>query len=152
MAQDLFNIAPAFYGMSMVPQASWVDYGFALLIIAGSDGEVSDPEMEWLTIELAEALGVDEKIVAAWEEYDFDEEPLAEVFAKIDSRSVASYSKLLLYDAIRMSYADDEYAKSEREKVGEAAIMLNVDKDTVLGIEALVEQERALEKLRAIIL
>jgi len=152
MAQDLFNMAPAFYGMSMVPKESWVDYGFALLIIAGSDGDVSDPEMEWLTIDLADALEVDEKIVAAWEEYDFDEEPLSEVFDKINSQSVASYSKLLLYDAIRMSYADDEYAKSEREKVGEAAMILNVEKETVLAVEALVEQERATEKLRSIIL
>lgn len=152
MSQDLFNIAPSFYGMSMVPEESWLDYGFALMIIAGSDGEVSDPELEWLTIDLAKALNVNEKTVAAWEEYPFDRDALSDVFGKIDSRTVASFSKLLLYDAIRMSYADETYADDEREKVGEAASMLRVPKESMLAIEALVEQERALDKLRSVIL
>ncbi len=152
MAQDLFNIAPVFYGMALVPKESWKDYGFALLIIAGSDGEVSDPELEWLTISLAQALDVEESIVAQWEEYDFEEEDLYEVFGRIDSRTVASFNKLLIYDAIRMSYADDDYADDEREKVGEAASMLKLNKETVLAIEALVEHERATDKLRSVIL
>lgn len=152
MSQDLFNIAPAFYGMSLIPKKYWEEYGNALLIIAGSDGEVSDPELEWLTINLAESLGVDEATVAAWEEYDFEEEELDEVFKKIDSKSVASFNKLLIYDAIRMSYADDDYADDERERLGEAASRLGLSKDMVLAIEALVEQERAIDKLRSIIL
>ena len=152
MSQDLINIAPSFYGMSMVPKSSWRDYGKALLIIAGSDGEVSDPELEWLTIQLAESLGVDEDTIAYWEEYDFDEEELYDVFSGVDSKFTASFSKLLLYDAIRMSYADDDYAEDERERVGEAASILGVTKETVLAIEALVEHEKVTDKLRAIIL
>lgn len=152
MSQDLFNVAPAFYGMSMIPPKSWKDYGFALLIIAGSDGEVSDPELEWLTIHLGKALNVDEATIAAWEEYDFEEEGLDEVFHKIDSRSVASFNKLLIYDAIRMSYADDDYADDERSRVGEAAAMLGLTKEMVLAIEVLVEQERATDKLRSLVL
>lgn len=152
MPQDLFNIAPVFYGMSMISKDSWLDYGYALLIIAGSDGEVSDPELEWLTINLSKALDVDEKIVAQWEEYDFEQEELYDVFARIDSRTVASFNKLLLYDAIRMSYADEEYAGDEREKVSEAASILKLSKETTLAIEALVEHERATDKLRSVIL
>lgn len=152
MSQDLFNVAPAFYGMSLLPRNSWKDYGNALLIIAGSDGEVSDPELEWLTIHLAESLGVDEATIASWEEYDFEEEELDEVFQKIDSKSVASFNKLLIYDAVRMSYADDDYADDERERVGEAASRLGLSKDMVLAIEVLVEQERATDKLRSIVL
>ncbi len=152
MSQDIFNIAPVFYGMALIPKDSWKDYGCALLIIAGADGEVSDPELEWLTISLSKALDVDESTVALWEEYDFEEEDLYEVFGRIDSRSVASFSKLLIYDAIRMSYADDDYADDERERVGEAASMLKLEKEAVLAIEALVEHERATDKLRAVIL
>ncbi len=152
MAQDIFNIAPVFYGMALVPKESWRDYGLALLIIAGADGEVSDPELEWLTISLAQALDVDEAIVADWEEYDFEEEELYDVFGRIDSRTVASFNKLLIYDAIRMSYADDDYADDERERVGEAASILKLAKETVLAIEALVEHERATDKLRSVIL
>ena len=152
MSQDLFNVAPAFYGMSMVPEKYWKDYGFALLVIAGSDGEVSDPELEWLTISLSKSLNVNEATVAAWEEYDFEKDELDAVFNKIDSRSVASFSKLLIYDAIRMSYADDDYADDERARVGEAASMLGLTKDVVLAIEVLVEQERATDKLRSLVL
>ena len=152
MSQDLFNVAPAFYGMSLIPQKSWRDYGYALLVIAGSDGEVSDPELEWLTISLAKSLDVDEATVAAWEEYDFEEEELDDVFHKIDSKSVASFNKLLIYDAIRMSYADDDYADDERARVGEAAALLGLTKNMVLAIEVLVEQERATDKLRSLVL
>ena len=66
MSTDIINVAPNFYGMSMVPKDSWKEYGFALLTIAGSDGEVSDPELEWLTIECSEELNVEEDIVAEW--------------------------------------------------------------------------------------
>lgn len=152
MSQDLFNVAPAFYGMSLLPQKSWKNYGFALLVIAGSDGEVSDPELEWLTINLAKTLKVDEATIAAWEEYDFEEKDLEDVFQKIDSMSVASFNKLLIYDAIRMSYADDDYADEERAKVGEAAAMLGLNKEIVSAIEVLVEQERVTDKLRSLVL
>ena len=152
MTQDLINIAPTFFGMSLTPKVVWKDYGKALLIIAGSDGEVSDPELEWLTINLAQSLDVEEDIVAFWEEYDFEEEELYDVFSNVDSKSVASFKKLLLYDAIRMSYADNDYADDERERVAEAASILNVTKETVMAIEALVEHERVTDKLRAIIL
>lgn len=152
MSEDLFNVAPAFYGMSLIPEKYWKDYGFALLVIAGSDGEVSDPELEWLTISLGQSLKVDEATIAAWEEYDFEEDELESVFQRINSVSVASFNKLLIYDAIRMSYADDDYADDERARVGEAAAMLGLNKDVVMAIEVLVEQERATDKLRSIVL
>ena len=60
MSTDLTNISPTFYGISMVPKNKWREYGFALLTIAGSDGIVSDPELEWLTLDMAREMGVDE--------------------------------------------------------------------------------------------
>ncbi|MBV6644266.1 MAG: hypothetical protein KI790_02390 [Cyclobacteriaceae bacterium] len=152
MSTDLVNIAPSFYGITMIPKEHWKSYGHALLAIAGSDGDVSDPELEWLTIDLAEACGVDERIVADWEEFDFDGADLEEIFSEIDSNSVVSFNKLLIYDAIRMSYADDDYADEEREQVAEAADILKLGKDSVMAIESLVEMERAVQKLRVIVL
>ncbi|MFT6136456.1 MAG: hypothetical protein ACJAZM_002961, partial [Cyclobacteriaceae bacterium] len=73
MNDQLDRLSPQFYGMSMVPENHWREYGYALLAIAGSDGEVSDPELEWLTISLARSLGVSQEVVAAWETFDFDD-------------------------------------------------------------------------------
>lgn len=152
MSTDVFKISPSFFGIKMVPEECWLDYGFALLTIAGSDGEVSDPELEWLTIDLAETVGIPEDIIAEWEEFDFEDADLHEIFATINVKSQASFNKLLIYDAIRMSYADDDYAEEEKERVYEAAALLKVGKDTVLAIESLIEMERAADKLRMIVL
>ena len=152
MNSDIFKSAPVFYGISMVPESSWREYGYALLTIAGSDGDVSDPELEWLTVECAKAVGVDEEIIADWEEFDFEEVELEEVFLSFNTSSFANFNKLLIYDAIRMSSADLDYAPDERESVYEAAKLLKVPADTVTAIEALVEMEQAAAKLRMTLL
>lgn len=148
---ELIRLSPSFYGITMVPKDSWLEYGYALLTIAGSDGDVSDPELEWLTIDLAKSVNVSEDIIAKWEEFDFEEAELSEIFADIQVKSFANFNKLLLYDAIRMSYADDEYAEEEKEKVYEAASILKINNEAVVAIESLVEMERAADKLRTLI-
>jgi len=152
MSSKALQMSPVFYGISMLPKESWKEYGFALLTIAGSDGDVSDPELEWLTIELAEAVGVEESIISEWEEFNYDDADLREIFTSINARSFVSYSKLLIYDAIRMASADDDYAEEEKEKVMEAAGLLKVSKESVIAIESLIELEHAAEKLRMLIL
>jgi len=152
MSADLFKVATTFYGITMVPKDSWREYGYALLTIAGSDGEVSDPELEWLTIECAEAVGIDEELLSDWEEYDFEDGDLEEIFYSFNSSSFANFNKLLIYDAIRMSSADGEYAQDEREQVHLAAQILKVPMDSVMAIEALVDLEHAASKLRLTVL
>lgn len=152
MSQELVRFAPLFYGMSMLPKKIWKEYGYALLCIAGSDGEVSDPELEWLTIDLAESLGVDMETVADWEEYDFEEGNLEEIFSSIRIASIANFNKVLIYDAIRICSADGHYADEERDKVAEAAKILQVSNEAVLAIEALVDLETAASRLRMIVL
>lgn len=146
------NLSPKFYGISMIPKEMWKDYGYVLLNIAGSDGEVSDDELEWLTVECAEAVGVDEKIISAWEDFEFDEDELEELFFNLNSSSFTNYNKLLIYDAIRMSSADGDYAEDEKEQVYHAAKIMKVPPEAVTAIEALVELEQAAEKLRYTIL
>ena len=152
MAEDIIKIAPGFYGISMVPKDSRKEYGFALLTIAGADGEISDPEREWLTIECAEALKIEEEIVADWEEFDFEGADLGGLFHSFNTKSFGNFNKLLIYDAIRMANADGEYAQEERETVHQTAKTLKVSNETVLAIEALVDLEHAADKLRLIIL
>ncbi|MFY0605507.1 MAG: hypothetical protein JXR10_02260 [Cyclobacteriaceae bacterium] len=149
---DLTNISPTFYGISLVPKNKWKEYGYALLTIAGSDGMVSDPELEWLTLDMAKEVGVDEEVIAEWENFDFEEAELEDIFATFNSSTLASFSKLLIYDAIRMSSADGEYAHEEKEQVHEAARILKVQDAVVVAIEALVDLEQAANKLRLTIL
>lgn len=152
MSIDIFKMAPTFYGITMVPASSWREYGYALLTIAGSDGEVSEPELEWLTVECAKAVGVEEEIIADWEEYDFEEGDLEEIFHEFNAKSFANFNKLLIYDAIRMCSADGDYASDEKDQVNHAAQILKVPMETVLAIEALVDVELAANKLRLTLL
>jgi len=142
------NLSPKFYGISMIPKGLWKEYGYVLLNIAGSDGEVSDDELEWLTVECAESVGIDESIITSWEEFEYDEDELEELFFNLNSASFANYNKLLIYDAIRMSSADGDYADDEKEQVYNAARIMKVSPETVTAIEALVEMEQAADKLR----
>jgi hypothetical protein len=146
------KLSPIFYGMSMIPQEYWEDYGYALLTIAGSDGEVSDPELEWLTIDLARSLNVPQQIIVAWEQFEFEDGELKEIFDSFNASSIADFSRLLIYDAVRMSCADDDYADEEKEKVMEAAQILGLDREAVISIEALIEMEMATDKMRSLIL
>jgi uncharacterized tellurite resistance protein B-like protein len=149
---EFLSISPTFYGMSIVPQKYWKDYGLALLTIAGADGDVSDPELDWLTEELGVVLSVPEETIVAWEEFEWANADLAEIFQRLNPNQIANYSKLILYDAIRMSYADGDYSDKERESVEDCARILRVSKETVLALEALVELERAADKLRQTLL
>jgi uncharacterized tellurite resistance protein B-like protein len=146
--RDLINIAPAFYGISVVPKKYWQQYGYALLTIAGADGEVSDPELDWLTQDLANALSVPDEIVAAWEDFDAEDGDLEEIFASIDYSNTFNFAKWLIYDAIRMSSADHDYSDDERHVVSEAARILRLPQETIMTIEALIDLEKAAEKLR----
>lgn len=152
MSSDLVKFAPVFYGMSLVPKEIWREYGYALMCIAGADGEVSDPELEWLTIDLADFLSVDEEVVADWEEYDFESGDLEEIFSSFRHVSFANFNKLILYDAIRMCSADGDYAEEEKERVADAAKILQVAKEALISIEALVGLERASNDLRLTVL
>jgi len=148
---EINKVAPVFYGISLVPKSAWREYGFSLLTIAGSDGIVSDPELEWLTLELGKHVGVPEDVIADWEEFDYDNADLEALFKSFNS-SFASFNKLLIYDAIRMSSADGDYALEEKEQVIEAARILKISPEAVTAIEALVELEEVATKLRMTVL
>lgn len=152
MNSDLTHFSPTFYGISLVPRNQWREYGYALLAIAGSDGMVSDPELEWLTLDLANEVGVDEEVVGDWESFDFENADLDELLGTFSSSILTNFSKLLVYDAIRMSSADGEYALEEKEQVYEAARLLHIAPEVVIAIEALVDLEQAANKLRMTIL
>ena len=77
---------------------------------------------------------------------------LRSIFYSFDKKMIASFNKVLIYDAIRMSIADDEYAIEERQQVATAAKILDIRPDDLIAIESLVELEKVTNKLRQTIL
>ena len=146
------KLSPRFYGISLVPKNLWIEYGYILINISGSDGEASNEELEWLTVSCANAVGVANDIVKKWEQYDFEENNLEELFVTLNSASFGNFNKLLIYDAIRMASADGDYADDEKAQVYYAAKIMKVSPEAVTAIEALIELEQAAEKLRLTIL
>lgn len=152
MFLDSERLSPKFYGLSLVPKELWKEYGYVLLNIAGSDGEVSGDELEWLTVTCAEALDISKDIVTEWEHYEFEEDDLEELFVNLNSATFGNFNKLLIYDAVRMASADGHYADHEKEGVYHAAKIMSVSPEVVTAIEALVELEQAADKLRMTLL
>ncbi len=125
-------------------QSSVVNFGKALLTIAGADVEVSAKEMTWLT-QHARLAGVPDDIVAEWESFDYKSAKLEDYLSAIlDGEHRAVVAKNMLYNAIQMSQADDEYARPEKEAVDRAAELLNVAPEIVETLESIAKAEGAL--------
>ncbi len=152
MYLDFSKVSQHLYGMSLIPKGLWKEYGFILLKISSSDDEISTQELEWLTVSCAEAVGIDESVVKEWENYDYSEDDLEELFVNLNASSFGNFNKLLVYDAIRMAQADGDYADNEKKQVYNAARIMKVAPEAVTAIEALIELEEAAEKLRMTIL
>lgn len=146
--QTLSSFAKDEYGLSSASLQAMVNYGYALLAIAGGDGEVSDAEMEWL-INHQNQFGAPEEVVGLYKSFDYKnanlQELLPDITVDVDTWSLANE---LIYHAIKMSSADGVYAEEERSKVKEAAKILGVADDIVLTLESLVDMERTVVKMR----
>ncbi|NER91648.1 hypothetical protein [Moorena sp. SIO3A2] len=146
--QTLSSFAKDEYGLSSASFQAMVNYGYALLAIAGGDGEVSDPEMQWL-INHQNQFGAPEDVVGLYQSFDYKnanlQELLPDIKADVETLSAANS---LIYHAIKMSSADGVYADAERAKVKEAAKIIGVADDIVLTLESLVEMERTVVKMR----
>ncbi|MDR3036024.1 MAG: hypothetical protein LBV78_23520 [Kitasatospora sp.] len=137
------------YGLSAATEEAFLNYGKALLVIAGADGEVSAPEFDWL-VEHQRRMGAPESVIDQYREFDFRNADLRDLLPAIrtdvDTWQAAPH---LVYHAIQMSGADGVYAEAERAQVVRAARLLGVADDIVLSLHALVDMERAVQDLRA---
>ena len=136
------------YGIGATTRQAMINYGYALMIIAGGDGEVSEAEMNWL-INNQKKFGVPEDVIEMYPSYDYKngdlESLLPEIVVDIDNWEAKPN---LLYHAIQMCSADEVYADEERAKVLQAAKLLKVSDEILLAIHALIEMENAVTKMR----
>ena len=106
------------------------------------------------------ALGAPAEIRAKWAEFDAAsldlngfisstrERRKGEWKSLIKAETSINYARTLVYDAIRMARADDNYHPDEKSAVEKAATMLHVDAATLLAIESVVDMEEGLRGMR----
>ncbi|MEQ8757371.1 MAG: TerB family tellurite resistance protein [Coleofasciculus sp. G1-WW12-02] len=139
-------------GISEAPYEAYLNYGYALLAIAGADGEVSTGEMNWL-LNHQRMVGAPEELMEKYKSFDYKSAKLEELLSHIMvDVSTWSSSRTLLYHAIQMARADENYSSEEQKAVKKAAKLLNVEDDIALALNKLVEMEEAANGLRKALL
>lgn len=138
-------------GISEIPLEAYLNYGYALLAIAGADGEVSEAEFNWL-VNHQRLAGAPEEVIEKYKTFEYKNADLENLLSKI-TVDVPTWSKSrsLLYHAIQMARVD-HYATEEREAVKKAANLLKVEDDIALALERLIETEEAVTALRKALL
>ncbi|MBD2559060.1 MULTISPECIES: TerB family tellurite resistance protein [Nostoc] len=139
-------------GISEAPVEAYLNYGYALLAIAGADGEVSEAEFNWL-LNHQRLVGAPEEVIKKYKTFEYKNADLENLLNKI-SVDVPSWSKSrsLLYHAIQMARADDDYSAEEQKAVKKAAKLLKVEDDIALALNRLIETEEAITALRKALL
>ncbi|MGX2993112.1 TerB family tellurite resistance protein [Streptomyces sp. JNUCC 64] len=136
------------YGIHEVSARSVLDYGLALLVIAGADGEVAPEELRWL-LDHQRRFGAPAEVLERYRTFDPRGVDLVDLFREVrvdhDSWQGARH---LLYHAVQMASADGLLHEAERARVEEAAALLGVTDDIVGALVALVALERSVTALR----
>jgi uncharacterized tellurite resistance protein B-like protein len=139
-------------GISAIPTEAYLNYGYALLAIAGSDGEVSEAEFNWL-VNHQRLAGAPEEVIEKYKAFAYKNADLEKLLSKITvDVTTWSKSRSLLYHAIQMSRADDNYSIEEQKAVKKAAKLLKVEDDIALALNRLVETEESITALRKALL
>jgi uncharacterized tellurite resistance protein B-like protein len=139
-------------GISEAPLEAYLNYGYALLAIAGADGEVSEPELNWL-LNHQRMVGAPEELIEKYKTFEYKNADLESLLTKITvDVSTWSKSRSLLYHAIQMARADDDYSLEEQKAVKKAAKLLKVEDDIALALHRLIETEEAITGLRKALL
>lgn len=123
----------------------------ALLVIASADGEVAEQELAYWYNE-QRLIGTNEEYLEELKEFDWKNTKLEDLLSSLNYDFEVSAGRVMLYQAIKMSRADSDYHKQERAAVFEAAKLLNIDEEIVHSLEALVEMEANLDRMRYVLL
>ncbi len=136
------------YGYRQATRDAWCNYGYALVTIAGSDGDVAAEEMSWLMDHLGVTMGLPSEVLDRVRDFDMRTAGLTHILSHLSSTIAINQSRALVYDASRMSRADGVYADEERQAVKRAAAAVGVTAEAVVLLEALVDLEQAITTTR----
>ena len=116
--------------------------GRAILIVAGSDGQVGEAEMRWFLGHMA-ALGAPQELLEELRAYDPRWAHLSDV---LDER-LQPFARMIVFDALRTARADGVSGR-ERALAERAAEHLRLDPTFVVALESQLEVEAALREAR----
>ena len=134
--------ADAVTQQGLLPQV-YVNYGLAILVITGFDGELSELELSFF-LARSRAFGTPERLLEEYRSFDPASVPLEELVPPLREHGLGP---ALIYDAVLVASVDG-YHPDERAAVRRAAELVGVDPPTVVAIEGLVEVEHALTRAR----
>lgn len=136
------------YGKVDKSEDNQLNYGYALMIIAGADGIVSDEELDWFVNFFAKANSIEEGMVDKISQYEYLKGNLQETLNNIHGENPINFARTLLYNGIKMSSADGDYALEEKDAVMKAAQWLNIPSNILRTMEYLVEAEERVNSMR----
>ena len=97
--------------------------------------------------------GAPEEVIEKYKTFESKNADLEPLLAKVSvDVSTRSKSRSLLYHAIQMARADEDYSTEEQKAVKKAANLLKVEDDIALALNRLVETEEAVTGLRKALL
>ncbi|QXJ21959.1 hypothetical protein AGRA3207_002877 [Actinomadura graeca] len=135
-------------GLGAVSGEAAAAYGRILLAIVGADGQVTEPEFDWLVAH-QRSFGVPEHVIDGYVGFDHQSADLDSLLDALDV-DVDGWrpGPTLIYHAIQMAGADGVYADAERAKVAAAARRLGVAEDITDVLHHMVAAEAALDAMR----
>lgn len=125
-----------------------MNYGLSLMSIAGGDGELADSELQWYLDEQDMLFENPDEYIAALRKADWRSANLEQLLGGIRYDFALNARRTLLYQAIKMCRADQDYHAKERETVRRAAEFLGIEQSVVTSIECVVALEESTERLR----
>jgi uncharacterized tellurite resistance protein B-like protein len=128
-----------------MPGPLFLSVARGLKVLLAADGKIHPAELN-MYLETCRRYGATESMVRELQAFDPHGVTFEDCFAGVDSLLIPT--RALLYDVIRISKADEDYAVEEREAVNKAAHLLGVEEDWVEKITALVDAENSLAMLR----
>ncbi|MEB3343498.1 hypothetical protein [Okeania sp.] len=125
-----------------------VNYGGALMAIAGADGELTEREFQWY-IDEQEILFVEyEEYIEALRKFDWQNADIGELLRGIKYDFPMNFRRVMLYQAIKMSRADGDYQGQEKIAVARASELLGLENSMLIKLESLAKKEEESEQLR----
>ena len=127
-----------------------LQYGYAVQIIAGADGELTFAERELFFAD-AKLRDIPEAVLSEWKQFDWRDGNIVELMVDLKPRLSEKLARLLIYDAIRMAGADATYPLEEQDAVRQAAAILGVSEKLVAELEILAALEKNVDDLRKVL-
>ncbi|ANQ50758.1 TerB family tellurite resistance protein [Flammeovirga yaeyamensis] len=137
------------FGVRFTCEDTQLNYGYALMIIAGADGVVSDAEKDWYLNQFVRVSETPEHIAKQVVEYDYLNGDLEEVLNNLKVDVTINFQRTLLYNAIKMANADADFPEKEKEATEKAAELLGIPEDIAHTVFYLVDTEAKVLKMRS---